>query len=409
MTGIFIYAVESSICLTILWVFYEIALKRDTHHTRNRYYLLVSMIFSAVVPLLNIRIDGTGTILPPGGLASFLLPEITVSPSGSAQIAGTLLAALPWIYLAGVILAGTFLITGLALLLKVILAGKHNGRVIVFDSDGCDCFSAFAHIFISGSIKDEEAARMINHEMKHIRLGHHTDLLLAGLITTMQWFNPAAYLMKRSLQALHEYEADNECITEGEDPRTYQELLVTSVFRTRTPVLSNTFSTSSLLKKRIIMMTKKRTGSTASLKMIMALPLAIVLIFAFACKDSGVKKEAASGKPATETPEEIFTVVEVMPVFQNDTTYTALMQWVGANVKYPDEAKKIGTQGRVIVKFIIDEHGNVTNPEVVSGVDPLLDKAALDVVAKCPQWSPGMQGGKVVKTYFTLPIAFKLN
>jgi TonB family protein len=409
MTGIFIYAVESSICLTILWAFHEIALKRDTRHTRNRYYLVASMIFSAIVPLLNIRIAGTGNILPTGGLSSFLLPEITVSPSGAAQYTGTFLAVLPWLYLAGAILAGTFLIAGSAVLLKLILAGKHNGRVIVVDSDSCDCFSAFAHVFISGSIKDDQAARMISHEMKHIRLGHHTDLLLAGLITAVQWFNPAAYLMRRSLQAVHEYEADNECITEGEDLLTYQELLVTSVFRTRTPVLSNTFSTSSLLKNRIIMMTKKRTGSTASFKMIMALPLAILLIFMFACKDSGVKKEAASAKPATETPEEIFTVVEVMPVFQNDTTYTALMQWVGANVTYPDEAKKNGTQGRVMVKFIIDEHGNVSKPEVVSGVDPLLDKAALEVVAKCPQWSPGMQGGKAVKTYFTLPIAFRLN
>lgn len=409
MSGIFIYAVESSICLTLLWAFHEIALKSDTRHTRNRYYLLASMIFSAVVPLLNMHIDGTGTILPPDGLASFLLPEVNVSPSGSAQYTGIFLAVLPWLYLAGVILTGTFLIAGSFVLLKLILAGKHNGRIIVFNSDGCDCFSAFTHVFISGSIQAAEATRMINHEMKHIRLGHHTDLLLAGLITTVQWFNPAAYLMKRSLQAVHEYEADSECITEGEDPRNYQELLVTSVFRTRTPVLSNTFSTSSLLKKRIIMMTKKRTGSSASLKMIMALPLAILLIFTFACKDSGVKKEAATAKPATETPEEIFTVVEVMPVFQNDTTYTALMQWVGANIKYPDESKKNGTQGRVMVKFIIDEHGNVSNPEVVSGVDPLLDKAALDVVAKCPQWAPGMQGGKAVKTYFTLPISFKLN
>ena len=133
-----------------------------------------------------------------------------------------------------------------------------------------------------------------------------------------------------------------------------------------------------------------------------------MLIFMFACKDSGVKEEAA---PATgnRTPEEIFTGVEVMPVFQNDTTYTALMQWVSADLTYPDEAKNKGTQGKVMVKFVIDEHGTVTDPEVVRGVDPLLDKAALDVVSKRPHWSPGMQGGKAVKTYFTLPISFTLN
>ncbi len=405
MSGIFIYAVESSICLALLWAFYEIALKSDTRHRRNRYYLLVSMIFSAVVPLLNIKVN-VSTILLPGGLASFLLPEAVVTPSGPVQHTRFFFALLPWVYLAGVIISAGFMIASAAGLIRLLLSGKREGRVIVYKSDSPDCFSAFGHIFISNSVPHDEASRMVSHEMKHILMRHHIDLLLAGLTESVQWFNPAAYLMRRSLQALHEYEADNECITDGEDPRSYQELLVTSVFRTHTPAFSNTFSNSSLLKKRIIMMTKKRTGSRASLKMILALPLAFMLVFMLACKDkSSSKKEAA----AATTPSEVFVVVEVMPVFQNDTTYTALMQWVGANVTYPDEAKKKGIQGKVIVRFVIDELGMVTDPEVVRGVDPQLDKAALDVVSKLPQWSPGLQGGKPVKTYFTIPIAFKLN
>ena len=72
------------------------------------------MIFSAVVPLLDIRNAGTCTILLPGGLASFLLPEIIVTPSAAVQHTGTFLPVLPWVYLTGVILAGTFLIAGAA-------------------------------------------------------------------------------------------------------------------------------------------------------------------------------------------------------------------------------------------------------------------------------------------------------
>jgi len=405
MSGIFIYAVESSICLALLWAFHEIALKRDTRHRRNRYYLLASMIFSAVVPLLNIRVNVSDTIFLPGGLASFLLPETVVTPSGSVEHSGSFLALLPRVYVAGVIISAGFMTASAAGLIRLLLSGKREGRVVVYKSGSPDCFSAFGHIFISNSVPGDEASRMISHEMKHIRLRHHVDLLLASLTESVQWFNPAAYLMRRSLQALHEYEADNKCITDGEDPRSYQELLVTSVFRTRTPAFSNTFSSSSLLKKRIIMMTKKRTGSRASLKMILALPLAFVLVFMFACKDNkSSKKEAAVAAPA-----EVFTVVEVMPVFQHDTTYAALMQWVGTNVKYPDEAKSKGIQGKVVVRFVIDEQGIVTDPEVVNGVDPLLNKAAVDVVSKLPQWSPGLQGGKPVKTYFTIPISFKLN
>ena len=417
MNGILVYAVESSICLTLLWAFHEIALRRDTRHRRNRYYLLGSMLFSLVVPLLNIQIDVPGTVLQTGGLVSLLLPEMVVNPSVSTPHTGVFTGILPLVYAGGLIIAAGSMIAGTAGLIKLILKGKRNGRVILFDSDSPVCFSAFGYVFISNSVSDGDAGRMINHEMKHIGLGHHTDLLMAGLITTVQWFNPAAYLIRRSLQSVHEYEADSECITGGEDLVSYQELLLTYVFRSPAPVFSNTFSKRSLLKNRIIMMTKKRTGGSASLKMILVIPLAMVMVLLFSCKDrSDSQKETEAvtekGAPAAEeyvAPDEVFMVVEKMPVFRNDTTYAALGQWIGENVKYPAEASKKGIQGRVFVQFTIDYKGNVKDPKVVRSVDPLLDSAALDVITRCPQWSPGIQGGKPVNVGMTVPISFALN
>jgi protein TonB len=108
-------------------------------------------------------------------------------------------------------------------------------------------------------------------------------------------------------------------------------------------------------------------------------------------------------------PDDVFTAVEIMPVFRNDTTGGALLKWLGDNLVYPEKAKKNGIQGKVIIKFIVDEAGNVNNPVVVRSVDPLLDEAALEVVRKCPQWSAGMQGGVPVKVYYNLPITFALN
>ena len=110
-----------------------------------------------------------------------------------------------------------------------------------------------------------------------------------------------------------------------------------------------------------------------------------------------------------QAPDEVYTTADVMPVFQDDTTHHALMQWVISNMAYPDEAKKNGIQGRVIVKFVIDENGNVTDPEIAQGADSLLDKAALDLISKCPQWSPGLIDGKPVKVSFSLPINFALQ
>ncbi len=416
------YAIESSICLTFLWLFHEIALKNDTRHSRNRYFLLGSMIFSVIVPLVTIRIDAPGTLLPPGGLVSLLLPETVVTPGVSTASAGLLSTILPWIYPAGFLMSAGLMLTGTVRLVRMILSGRGKGNIIRLDTGNRTCYSALGHIFISSSVEDDDAERMINHEMKHIRLGHHSDLVISGLITALQWFNPAAYMMRRSLLAVHEYEADNKCITDGEDPRSYRELLLASVFRSNAPLFSNTFSKRSLLKNRIIMMTKKRTGSGASLKMILALPLAIVLVLMFSCNSGSesrnekatLTKDASTAEPVSdvakaETSDEIFTVVDQMPVFRNDTTYNELRQWMVQNMKYPAEAASKGIQGKVIVQFVIDEQGNVKDPKVIRSVDPLLDQAALELVSGCPQWTPGRQNDKIVKVSFTLPITFALN
>jgi TonB family protein len=421
MNQLLIYAIEGSICLAVLWVFYAVALKNDTNHLRNRIYLLTSLVFSAAVPLIDIAVNVSGRFLTAGSIASVLLPEIRVDPAGGTRGGSGAEGLLPLFYMAGLIISAGLIIPGYVGLLKMFLSGIRKGRVIYCNNDRPVCFSAFGYVFISQSIPDDCAARMIRHEMNHIRQLHHFDLLLAGIIEVLQWFNPAAYLMRRSLQAVHEYEADNECITHGEDTLSYQQLLVSYALGVHTPVLSNTFSKSSLLKNRIIMMTKKRTGNYASLKLIVALPLALILVFLFSCKDgSSSKKDAAAqlteekeavggDAVSADAPDDVFTAVEIMPVFRNDTTGGALLKWVGENIVYPEKAKKDGIQGKVIIKFIVDEAGNVNNPVVVRGVDPLLDEAALEVIRKCPQWSAGMQGGVPVKVYYHLPINFALN
>jgi TonB family protein len=410
MSALFVYVVESSICLTLLWVFYLVFLRNDTLHGRNRWFLIASMIFSAAVPLLELRISVTGAVMPPGGMASLLLPETVVTQSSAAGYTPSLIELLPVMYIAGLAVSVALLTAFPLWLVKLSLSGKREGRIIRVPSQDHMCFSAFGHIFISSSVPADRAQRMISHEMKHISLGHHRDLLLAGLITVLQWFNPAAYLVSRSLRALHEYEADSRCITEGEDIHSYQELILASVFRTPVTLFSNSFSKYSLLKTRFTMMTKKRTGGLSSLKMAVALPLALMLLFLFSCKErSGAKTEAAPAVTEMEAPAEVFTDVEEMPVFQDDTTHHAFMNWVGANLRYPEEAAKQGIQGRVMVQFIIDEQGNVTEPKVVRGADPLLDQAALDLIAGSPQWTPGRQQDVAVKVSMTIPINFALK
>ncbi len=84
----------------------------------------------------------------------------------------------------------------------------------------------------------------------------------------------------------------------------------------------------------------------------------------------------------------------------------ALMQWVDDNLEYPEYIKESGEKKRVIVKFVIEKDGTVTSPSIFKGVDPELDKAAIELMEKMPRWIPGKMNGVPVRSYFILPILF---
>ena len=128
-------------------------------------------------------------------------------------------------------------------------------------------------------------------------------------------------------------------------------------------------------------------------------------------EETGAKVEVkyVPVKVVEEEPEEqtIFQVVEVMPDFPGGQA--ALMQFLAKNIKYPTIAQENGTQGRVIVQFVVNKDGSVVDPVVVRSVDPYLDKEALRVIGTMPKWKPGMQRGKAVRVKYTVPVMFRLQ
>lgn len=86
-----------------------------------------------------------------------------------------------------------------------------------------------------------------------------------------------------------------------------------------------------------------------------------------------------------------------------------LMKYLQKEIKYPKEAQEQGKQGRVIVEFVVEKNGSITEAKVMKPVDPLLDAEALRVVSAMPNWNPGKQRGKEVRTRFTLPVTFRLS
>lgn len=133
------------------------------------------------------------------------------------------------------------------------------------------------------------------------------------------------------------------------------------------------------------------------------------VIFGTEMTDAGVTPVYVAPEAEEVAPEENIIVVfaEVMPSFPGGQK--EFNSFLARNLKYPPPLQEIGVEGRVIIQFVVDKDGSITNAEVVRGVHPLIDKEALRVINMMPKWSPGMQNHKPVRVKYTVPVAFKLQ
>ncbi len=128
-----------------------------------------------------------------------------------------------------------------------------------------------------------------------------------------------------------------------------------------------------------------------------------------ATKAVTVVEEKPKEEPKVEKPqpEKIFEAVEQPAEFPGGRS--ALAKWLSNNLRYPEVAQANNIQGRVVVKFTVEKDGSISNPTVVRGVDKDLDREAIRVVKKMPRWNAGKNNGVAVRSYFNLPVNFKLQ
>lgn len=119
-----------------------------------------------------------------------------------------------------------------------------------------------------------------------------------------------------------------------------------------------------------------------------------------------IKEAVAQPEPKPEV-EKVFDVVEQMPSFPGGPS--ALMEWLSNNVKYPVVAQENGVQGRVVVSFVVERDGSITDVNILRGVDPSLDREAMRVVKSMPKWTPGKQNGSAVRVKYQVPVSFRLQ
>ncbi len=435
------YLITSSVYLAVFYLIYILLISKDTRYRRNRIYLLASIIISLLLPFVKITAGSGGIFsLFNENLGNIVnIPEVNVyAIDQGPEQAGTL--PLPLIiYLSGSLVALIIFMANIFKLNGYIMKYRVKGSRIVLTPPGKESgFSAMGYIFINNDLESETRTTILEHEQQHIRNRHFIDVGLLRFLGIFFWFNPFIYMYERSLKALHEFEADEQMLDSGRNVISYQQLILNQIFNTSIFTLQNGFSGRSLIKKRMIMMTKKRSKKMSGLKLLIAVPLVLFVFIFFSCtndelnpletinetENSTIRSEQpnqdikspqeiwednpALQKKSKSAEDMIFVVVEDMPTFKGGDV-NKFREWVQSNVNYPRIAAENGIQGKVFVMFVVDEKGQITQPEILRGVDPSLDDEVIRIVSSSPIWSPGLQKGIPVKVRFSITVNFQLQ
>ena len=167
------------------------------------------------------------------------------------------------------------------------------------------------------------------------------------------------------------------------------------------------------------MMNKKKSSSAGMIKYALFVPLFAALLFVNNLQAQGDAKEKILSQPKVQkqesqppivsTPDgkEVFKKVDEMPRFPGGDK--GMMEYISQNIKYPVEAQNQGIQGMVVVRFVVNKTGEISDVTVLRSLTSTCDTEAVRVVKAMPKWTPGKQGGKAVDVYYTLPIQYRLQ
>jgi TonB family protein len=307
-----IYLIQISLCLIIFNLAYEAFFRRDTFFARNRIYLVGSLLLTFILPFLPMpelisfirtgvtpRIE-VGVPVPVNDFYGNLAGKMS---TGASQEGFSIFRILGTIYLAGVFI---MLIQMFMQVVKIVKMMKNSesflrGDTRIYLCEGSTShFSFFRNIFINKAFiegSSREYEQVLSHEIAHVEQGHSYDLLLAEIVCIIQWFNPFAWLYRKSLQEVHEFLADNRVLQSGCSRAEYQAVLVNQALGITVFSLSNNFNHIKL-KKRIIMMSKMKSSNLVYWKTLIILP---VIMLALALSGSKVSSQVSSGKDVTYT------------------------------------------------------------------------------------------------------------
>ena len=419
------YILKSSISILVFYVSYRFVLRKTTYFKQNRLFLLIGLVISLIIPFLDFQFYETAQTEMFVTLDSIDIGAIYVSETRNIFDNYSFIELFYFLIVILLLFQFLFQFSSLINLFFHSEKEKRNGYILVLTNKNNANFSFFNYIFINKKTKSSEGFdAIIKHEFVHIVQKHSVDILLAEILTIVLWFNPFAWLYKKTIKENHEYLADDEVISKTHSTIEYQKLLFEQSFGVNFSIANN--FNSSLTFKRLNMMKKIKSNKYLKYNVLLTLPVIIFMIIFVACsKDNAnqsqdkvsteidnvtsVAKEDKLTYKTNKTKNKVdtFMIVEKKAEFPGGKL--SLRKFIATNTKYPEKAKKAGISGKVYVSFVVTDKGKIEKAQVVRGNYPILNKEAIRVVNSLPKWTPGEQRGKKVNVWYTLPINFALE
>lgn len=290
------YLLKSILCLAILLLVYQFFLEKEKMHRFNRWYLLGSIVFACVVPLISFKVSAEALPVLQNNYfdifdhGSDKVSQIPVSslPAVPIQSANYFTPALWIIYGSVTFILLIRFIKNIYLLLSSVSKNKilnYHGASLVLLKEKVASHSFFNYIFISEEdyAKRSIEKEVITHELTHVRERHSLDVIFVEFLQTICWFNPLFFFYKKAIQLNHEYLADEAVIKTFDNVPAYQCLLLDKISLNSNLSLASSFNYS-VTKKRLVMMTRNHNQVTILLKKLLLLPLLAVGVFIFSSK-----------------------------------------------------------------------------------------------------------------------------
>ncbi len=433
------YSLQVVVFQLIFIVIYDVFLKRETFFNYNRTYLIITNGLSLLLPI--IKIEGFQTLIPTQYTIG--LPEVAITNAVEGIMVSNETFVIKWglliiqyLFYIGMLLAFIaflFKIVKLFRLISINPKRKTKKITIVTLLNSNAAFSFFNYVFIGELLEFKAKQSILAHENIHVKEKHTLDLMFFELQRILFWFNPLVYIYQKRIALLHEFIADDK-VTKMRNKKEYYKSLLSEAFSVNNISFINPFFKQSLIKKRIIMLSKSKSKQRHLFKYSLLIPAIIGMLFYSACSQQNVgkkqdnnlkkastevgKKESDFSEKETVNSDEVaFFKIDSAPIFpgceaaeNKKKCFSKQMINLVAknfNTKLADNLNLNGTQ-EISMVFKISKTGEVKEIEA-KAAHPELEKEGIRVIGLLPKLLPGRHNGKAVTVPYSLPIKFEIK